>query len=198
MTIHAPILKSQWMTKENKTVKMNVVPNVEMGFLMKERNVMETKSIVFQDVRSRKAINVLQDKMVIMLQDLFIVSLIVVMGIRLSKRLVIQIRLQLLRLELLMFVMNAEKYWTAGSVRIMNLVYQIVINVETIMLMEESNVTMETENLEMDVIANVMLRLQSLMKDSNGLVHKIKMVLPLIFLAIRSMTEKSSELFIAN
>jgi len=198
VTIHAPILKSQWMTKENKTVKMNVVPNVEMGFLMKERNVMETKSIVFQDVRSRKAINVLQDKMVIMLQDLFIVSLIVVMGIRLSKRLVIQIRLQLLRLELLMFVMNAEKYWTAGSVRIMNLVYQIVINVETIMLMEESNVTMETENLEMDVIANVMLRLQSLMKDSNGLVHKIKMVLPLIFLAIRSMTEKSSELFIAN
>ena len=176
MTIHAPILKSQWMTKENKTVKMNVVPNVEMGFLMKERNVMETKSIVFQDVRSRKAINVLQDKMVIMLQDLFIVSLIVVMGIRLSKRLVIQIRLQLLRLELLMFVMNAEKYWTAGSVRIMNLVYQIVINVETIMLMEESNVTMETENLEMDVIANVMLRLQSLMKDSNGLVHKLSLI----------------------
>lgn len=115
MTIHALILKSQWMTKENKTVKMNAVPNVETGFLMKERNAMETKSIVFQDVKLRKDINAS-----IMLQGSFIVSHIVEMDIRRLRRLVIQTRQQLLRMELLMFAMNVEKSWTAGSVRMMN------------------------------------------------------------------------------
>lgn len=66
------------------------------------------------------------------------------------------------------------------------------------MLMEMRNVTMETESLETDATINVMLRLQNLMKDSNGLAHKIQMDLPTISLVIKSMTEKSSELFKAN
>ena len=53
---------------------------------------------------------------------------------------------------------NAKRFMKVGSVNLKKMVIHIVINVETIMLMELRNVTMETENLEMDVIVIVMLR----------------------------------------